>query len=246
MALRNGGSIDSSWRIPRWLDPSRDVLHLNWNQWIPDDFNFPYIPGTVVDVVRSEAGRVSITYNLANISYMEEEDRDVTIPDQLAARSSYELCLGTVIIHVTGSEQEQREKIIDSARFGLFGEKRTELVAATDHARLRRFADFNAIHGSPRDVRASYFFDNYQTEDVQKHLRQVDLMWLKYRWDEAEKKGTDIEDSDSVWGVLPDLDYRVVDFEAPSLEHPWVRGVLDAMPRLVPAYMVRLCVDGCT
>ena len=50
-----------------------------------------------------QAKRVSVTCNLATVHGIKTRSRDPR-PRQTAARSEYELCLGTVIIHITGME----------------------------------------------------------------------------------------------------------------------------------------------
>ncbi|KAB5576422.1 hypothetical protein GE09DRAFT_1282068 [Coniochaeta sp. 2T2.1] len=156
VGLRNRADpSESPYTIPRRLGPVRNVLHVNWNQHVVDDFTYPYYPGIMADLARSKAERISVTYNLASIGI----------------RAMY----GSVTIHVTGTNEERRGKVIDSGLFGLFGESVAELVQVTDRAGGRRLDEFNAAHGSRKDVRATYFFDKYRTED-----ESICILWRRH------------------------------------------------------------------
>jgi hypothetical protein len=261
VAFRNGGWLKVvSCFYPVWLDPARDVLHLNWSQWV-DDEAYPYPTGLLEGVARAQAGRVSITYDLATATTgsVRPYIGEILVRDLLEPRRSYEVCLATVIIHVpeTGQHEERRRPIIDSGLFGLFGDKQAQVVSVTDHAKLRQFAIFNEAYGSPQDTRATYFFQHYPAYDVQKHMRQIGLQWLRHRWDVAEERRIFIEHRETVWTPYPEspppswytidapwVPTRYTNFDEPNGDHPWVKGVLDAMPEFHPVYIIRLCTSS--
>ncbi|OIW22696.1 hypothetical protein CONLIGDRAFT_650371 [Coniochaeta ligniaria NRRL 30616] len=255
VALRNGQWLPVPSYDPLWLDPARDVLHLNWNTYV-DRFHYPFTKGIITFLAKAPASRVSITDNLTNAlpfsrfndwadEEAQDEDCEPPIPDQLEQRRSYEVCLGTVIIHVTGTEEERRDRIIESGLFGFFGEKQVEIVDATDRAKLQHFAIFNETCGSPLDVRATYFFQNYQTDYLEERKQGHERRWLNYRLAEARKKGTAIEDLDTVRVPMPGPG-RCSNQWMPNRGHPWVKSVLCAMPTFHPVYMIRVCTNGCT
>jgi hypothetical protein len=61
---------------------------------------------------------------------------------------------------------------------------------------------------------------------------------VKYRWEQAQINNVVIDDHEHVWVRDPRL--GVI-----NQIHPWVEGVLSAMPELRLAYMVRLCTGNC-
>ncbi|KAK3934607.1 hypothetical protein QBC46DRAFT_462537 [Diplogelasinospora grovesii] len=241
VAMKNGGWVRMG-GFPRvWLDPARDVLHFNWHQLV-DDFTHPYCGGLVSWVVGAQAKRVSISYYLCLAGSLYEEGPDVWIQRLLEQRRSYELCLGTVIIHVAQTGQQGQDPVSDpivsSGLFGMFGEERVKQVDARDHSQLERFAAFNRDHGSPRDARAAGFFKTYKADNVQEHMDRLRLEWLRRRWEEAKKMGRFIEDCETVWAphpYFPDQPY-LQNAEPGSSE----------MPVLHPVYIIRLCTRNCT
>lgn len=198
---------------------------------------------SILSVWKPAASR--FIYKILNyLDYYEPEQR--FIPDCLERRSSYGLRMGEVNIHVTGTQQEKREKIINS---GLFDETRIESVATTDHARLQRFAQFNAAHGDPGDYLASHFFKNFQDWDMEsEYMPIVRNNWLKFRWNEAKvnNKVTSLDEGDvwEFWDKASGLPDKTPNYNKPKLAHPWTIGVLNKMPKMNPVYKIRLCMGG--
>lgn len=191
-------------------------------------------------LIKSPATQVSISYELARGNrLLDEVDSSwrSSIPDRLKQRPSYTVCMGTVVIHVPPAEQQEitSSPLISSGLFGPFGEKRAQLVDTTDHAKLRQFARFHEAYGTPRDFRSTYFFQYcYRNQRGYEFRRE----WVKYRWEQARINNVVIDDHEHVWVRDPML--GVI-----NQIHPWVEGVLSAMPELRLAYMVRLCTGNC-
>ncbi|KAK3371495.1 hypothetical protein B0T24DRAFT_721596 [Lasiosphaeria ovina] len=230
--LRQLPSIDIT-RLPRITgDPVRDTVHLNMSQYHPweeeSEDGLPLGPPA-----RMPGSLPMLESALVNLRF---------IPDCLERRSSYGLRMGEVNIHVTGTQQEKREKIINS---GLFDETRIESVATTDHARLQRFAQFNAAHGDPGDYLASHFFKNFQDWDMEsEYMPIVRNNWLKFRWNEAKvnNKVTSLDEGDvwEFWDKASGLPDKTPNYNKPKLAHPWTIGVLNKMPKMNPVYKIRL------
>ena len=167
----------------------------------------------------------------------------------LQQRPSYELCLEAVSIHVTHTGQHEPDSVSDpivsSGLFGIFGEERVKEVDARDYGQLERFATFNQEHGSPQDSRATEFFENYyKTNNVQKKMDALRLQWLQEYWKEAKKIGIPIKGCETVWPRYLHSP-NVLNMNAPNLDHPWVKMVLQEMPVFHPVYMIRVCTQNC-
>lgn len=237
VALRNGKWLQP-YRV--WLDPARDVLHFNrnWEKLLgPEDS--PDFSRTLDFLVKSPASRLSISYHLACGIIWEELNWicPSSILDQLEQRQSYTVRIGTVVIHVPSTEQQEGRSspIIDSDLFGPFGEKRVQLVETKDDAKLRQFAEFHEAYGTPGDIRATYFFRHCYQNQTRHQLRRE---WVNHRLEQAETNGVVIEDREHVWDRSRGL--GVI-----RRNHPWVKSVLSAMPDICLAYMVRLCTGNC-
>ncbi|PSR77821.1 hypothetical protein BD289DRAFT_444793 [Coniella lustricola] len=263
VAMRNGNWLKLSIYIPVWFDPARDVLHLDWTPFSAAWDNV-YDPGLIGRLLTSCARSISIKYDLCFCTRVDPPDPSEWVHRQLEQRRSYDLCFGTVIIHVASQAERRAEgtaqnpavranredPIISSGLFGLFGEERVKQISATDPDQLSKFASFHNEHGSPADERATKFFQTRQlldSEDVEAHMEELRCEWLKQLWEEADRTGglADVEGGGESVFAPRRIEPYLPDFDDPDWDHPWVRTATRQMPEFRPVYLVRLCTQKC-
>jgi hypothetical protein len=147
----------------------------------------------------------------------------------------------TAAIHVTGTRQEQKQRMRKSGLFGIHEETTAELVGVRDHARLKRYAEFNRDHGSPNDVCASYLFQQYEADCFEEQYGLLEKVWLHflYRW---------ALETNSLHTIVPPITrplYRFGPGVRIDRSDPWVRNALHAMPKFRPVYLIRVCINHC-
>ncbi|ROV99764.1 hypothetical protein VSDG_03099 [Cytospora chrysosperma] len=244
VAMRNGGWLKLSWYLPVWLDPARDILHLPWSPFSAgwdDSYNL----GLIGRFLTCHARRLSINYDMCLSTKADHPDDGEWVHRQLEQRRSYELCLGTAIIHVApraegraeGDAQEPvvaasgEDPVVSSGLFGLFGEEHVKQISATDPGQLAKFAAFNTEYGSPGDERAAKFFRTRQlqaSDDVEAHMVELRAEWLEQLWKETERKGglAKIEGGGESVFAPRRVDPYMADFNEPDWNHPSVLSLM--------------------
>lgn len=226
--------------IEDWVDKTRDVLHLNYDELY--DTEYPAGGGDPVRFWLSQADArardASLTRDLFRTLVQDRKH------DDLLRNRSLLVCLRIVTIHAP------LHPALESGLFGLLGDARVVLVDATDTERKERYRAFWKEHGpSPdADPYPARFFDYQQNVWVRDELKEHEISWLVYRWRADEDK---IAGSELVWKKEPDGDE---DWDEapwtwqhwiPDWEHWWARQTLSAMPKVCPTVMFRLCTQNC-
>ncbi|RKU43152.1 hypothetical protein DL546_002601 [Coniochaeta pulveracea] len=226
-----------------WVDKRRDVLHLNYN----DCYSAWYREGEgVFDLLVSEAEAKAQGASLTWAFYDNVTDVDEYL-DTLRNRRLL-VSLGVVTIHAP------LQPALESGLFGLLGDARVVLVDANDTERLKQYQSFCEKHGLPPDTdpHPASFFNKYCQQGsrarVQDRTEDMRFSWLVNSWFLNKDR---IDDPEGAWSGTPETIPERPEEQwwwqrwVPNREHPWMKDMLEAMPRIQPRIMVRLCTQRC-
>ncbi|KAB5566423.1 hypothetical protein GE09DRAFT_734898 [Coniochaeta sp. 2T2.1] len=239
----------TSMGIEDWVDKRRDVLHIHY--WQAYDADWPRGGGDLVRFWLSEAAKrarlASITLELFCSLPWEPAHLD------LFRNQSLLLCLRVVSLHAP------LQPALDSGLFGLLGDARVVFVDAADPEQKEQYRAFWEAHGTGRaaDTHPARFFAEFCKQGgddddawVRAAVEEMEIQWMLEQW-YASRDGMAGADADAVWSKIPtgweDWPEQVQNWRnyVPNREHWWTKATLEAMPKLRPVVMFRLCTQRC-
>jgi hypothetical protein len=157
-----------------------------------------------------------------------------------------------------------RSAALESGLFGRLGEERIVLVSPADKCTLQNF--HRLWLSGPPDLEPEKFFkaavEAQQFQKAVEHWQyESRAYWLKFKCDQAVRNGTlrqeeIVPGGSSMWYSREEWDkpnIRPTYTAGPGAnwqglfdeEHPFVRKVIEEMPRFEPVVMFRLCEKNC-
>jgi hypothetical protein len=157
-----------------------------------------------------------------------------------------------------------RSAALESGLFGRLGEERIVLVSPADKCALQNF--HRLWLSGPPDLEPEKFFKAaVEAQQFQKAVERWQYKsrayWLKFKCDQAVRNGTlrqeeVVPGGSSMWYSHEEWDKQNIrpryatgpGAKWPELfdeEHPFVRKVMEEMPRFEPVVMFRLCEKNC-
>lgn len=240
-----------------WFSPATDIVHLNWSAAYKANFSNTGNPIPFFLWAAAKDIAVSITADLVHgfdaPFRLEWARKDF---DLLERRKDYLVTLKMVNLHV------DMDQAAHSGLFGRLAEERVKLVDPADKETIQKYHQLWAA--GPREDRepATFFELALSTESFQDRIEkwsdEVDAMWLRHKWVRAQDENfANIEDHEQIWldprrdesgepvGVLAGPPGFHIPRYFPNKDHPWVRKVLEDMPRFSLMIMFRLCEEKC-
>jgi hypothetical protein len=235
----------TSMGLKDWVDKHRDVLHIHY--WSVYDAYYHEPTSDPLDFWFSEARKRARGASLNPELFLDslEDPRHLDI----FRHQSLFVCLRIVSIHAP------LRPALDSGLFGLLGDARVVLVDATDAERKERYRAFWEAHaiGPAADPHPARVFAESCQDDawVREQIGEYEVAWMMDQWHHGKAQGQ-IANAESVWSKMPTApNNNSVDWAqnwrnyVPNRGHEWVKDALEAMPKLRPMIMFRLCTHNC-
>jgi hypothetical protein len=253
-----------------WVQPRRDVLHLNWtrrryNVWgNADDPSSPIAmflwraedlgmqPSVVAEIIHPfnlkallDGADASDSPWLLYHKVMNKDVADIAY----CAESGFgrlDVAMAAVSLHIT------REAALRSGLFGLLGDAPVQMVDVDDEARLREFQALFREHALGEEPAVQMLFDTFTSSGfrtaVEAWKRQAEWTILAYMWQSARDENVDILGTNPGSAWVPHLSeqkfIRMSQY-LPDENHPWVKQARQSAPKLCPRIMVRYCTNKC-
>jgi hypothetical protein len=255
-----------------WVQPRRDVLHLNWtrlryNVWgNADDPSSPIAmflwraedlgmqPSVVAEIMHPFSLKAPLdgadgadASDSPSLLYHDGRNKDVGDMAYCAeSQSRLDVAMAAVSLHIP------REAALRSGLFGLLGDAPVQMVDVGDEARLREFQALFREHASEKEPAVQTLFEAFTSSRFQTAVeawkRQAEWILLAYMWQRARMDHVDILGTNpgSAWvPYLSEREFLRMSEYLPDEDHPWVKQARQSAPELRPRIMVRYCTNEC-
>jgi hypothetical protein len=255
-----------------WVQPRRDILHLNWAQllyntwgnagdpdspiamflWRAEDLGMQ--PSVVAAVIHPsnfegllDGSDDAIASDDPCLLYHDTKNKDAAAIAYCAgSQSCLHVTMAAVSLHVT------RKVALQSGLFGLWGDAPVQMVDVGDEARLREFQGLFKEHALEREPAVQTLFERFSSSQfqmaVEKWKREAEWTIFAYMWQSARRKNLDILGTipGSAWiPHLTEREFIRMSQYSPNEKHPWVKQARQRAPKLKPRIMVQYCTNQC-
>lgn len=255
-----------------WVQPRRDMLHLNWvrrryNVWgNADDPTSPICmflwraedhrmePSVVAEIIHPfdleallNGGEGAIVSRDPWLFYHNGQNQELSdIAACVDWQRSIGIAMAAVSLHIT------EEAALQSGLFGLLGDAPVQMVDFKDDARLREFQALFEQHALDKEPVVQTFFKLFASPEfktaVESWRQQAEWLILAYMWQRARDENIDKLGAKPGLAWVPELveqKYIHMSQYVPNGEHPWVKEARQSMPELRPRIMVQYCINEC-
>ncbi|KAF4292865.1 hypothetical protein KXX33_009211 [Aspergillus fumigatus] len=255
-----------------WVQPRRDVLHLNWTRmrynvwgnaddpsspiamflWRAESLGMP--PSVVAEIIHPfrlkallEGAEGADASDSPWLLYRDGTNNDVAdIAYCAESQRRLDVAMAAVSLHIP-PEAARR-----SGLFGLLGDAPVQMVDVGDVTRLRQFQALFVEHALAKEPAVQALFEALAGSRFQSAVevwqRQAEWIILAYMWQRARMDNDDLLGTDpgSAWvPYLPEREFLRMSEYLPDEKHPWVKQARQSAPQLRPRIMVRYCTNEC-
>ncbi|OAQ77754.1 hypothetical protein VFPBJ_08226 [Purpureocillium lilacinum] len=254
-----------------WVQPARDVLHLNWErEWCIADGDMagaesalPYFFSRAAkeNMIPSVCADLFLPFDInrdasCSDNFSDEDPDDArwfdpdSVDEVLLVENAPKIVLVAVVLMLLHSTETEA---IDSGLFGLCGEERIQMIDFDDAPKVSAFFEFwKETANSQRETSsATYFRDMRDSDEFQKKcqdwVKRAKIHLFGHLWFQARSLGfAGIDDPDNIW--VPAVTGDMVPWNPtnrPNLDHPWAIQQWARLPRLVPKVVFIQCSESC-
>ncbi|KAH8820703.1 hypothetical protein F5884DRAFT_58522 [Xylogone sp. PMI_703] len=230
----------------RWFDPTTDIIHMNWN-------GFPDASSEQVESDRlpfflwktRKAKHASITVNfLGGFKHRTFFGWMNTKYDLAEHHKIYLVTLEIINLHVSRSDA------IDSGLFGRLGEEHVKLVDVFDRETISKYHELWLSPGQEDRLSEKFFRRAFSTSGVHNWIDDwregLEANWLSWKVTRLKNMDHIKHPTLELWYRREDTDIRNSNIRmVPNKDHPWVKQVIEGMPKFCPVVMFRLCSVKC-
>ncbi|KUM61872.1 hypothetical protein ACN42_g5226 [Penicillium freii] len=233
-----------------WVQPHRDVLHLNWTRLTYASWGVPSdAPGWVDEFLlqaKDLGMQPSIAADLIHFFSLKAVLDCAGDANALGTHNHFQF--GTSDI------AKIREVALKSDLFGLLGDAPVQMADVDDEARLREFQALYREHALEKEPVVQTLFETFTSSlfktAVEIWKRKAEWTILAYMWQSARDRNLDILGTNPGSAWLPQLSeqketYIYMDRYLPNEQHPWVKHARQTAPKLRLRIMVRYCANQC-
>jgi hypothetical protein len=179
--------------------------------------------------------------------------------DQFGSRQEYLVTIDIVNLHVSFGQAS------NSGLFGRMVEERVKLIGAADKKMIAKYYQLWSM-GPQKDQQPHEFFERAFSQrkpyddEIQYWREVLETRWVRNKWVRISNKDfLHLEDPGQLWletrldkngvpidvweGLWPGIDNQIRPVVNP--DHPWVKKVLEDMPKFSPVIMFRFCMENC-
>ncbi|KAJ5705769.1 hypothetical protein N7536_001458 [Penicillium majusculum] len=253
-----------------WVQPHRDVLHLNWTRlayasWGVDSD----APGWVDEFLlqaKDLGMRPSIAADLIHVFSLKAVLDCAGDADALGTHNPFHFGISDIakiFYHCRGEGADDpwrgvgslhitKKVALRSGLFGLLGDAPVQMVDVDDEARLREFQALYRKHALEKEPVVQPLFETFTSSlfkmAVEIWKSKAEWTILAYMWQSARDRNLDILGTNPGSAWLPQLseqEYIYMDQYLPNEQHPWVKHARHTAPKLRLRIMVRYCTNQC-